>query len=78
MRPVVHDALAYCRYEHDRCARTLSVSQTLSAELSRRLTLLTLQLARNVRIRRIFAKELEVLAQQRRVLNHGASAKYVI
>ncbi len=74
----IHDALAYCRYESDRCAYTVKANRSLRDLLSRRLTLLVLQRAKNIRIRRKLVEDREALSQQRRMLLHGRSARYVV
>ncbi len=74
----VHDALAYCRYEYDRCAHTVNVSKSLRETLSQRLTLLVLQRSKNIRIRRKMIEDREKLAQQHRIFLHGRSARYIV
>lgn len=78
MQSLIHDALAFCRYEHDRCAHTVDVSKALRDVLFRRRTRLLLERSRNLRIRKKLLQAREVLAQQRRILAHGRTAKYLV
>ena len=78
MRTQVHDAIAYCRYQQDRCNRSVDRSRSLRDALSQRLTLLLLQRSKNIRIRRKLIEDREKLAQQRRVFLHGRTAKYIV
>ena len=78
MRPEIHDALAYCRYEQDRCAYSISVSKALRELLSQRLALMVLERSKNARIRKKLIEDRVKLAQHSRVLVHGRSAKYLV
>jgi hypothetical protein len=74
----VHDAVAFCRYESDRCIHSVKVSKALRGQLYLRLTLLLLQRAKNLRIRKKLVEDRKLLGQQLRILEHGRTAKFVI
>lgn len=78
MQPQIHDALAYCRYEYERCARTVAASKALRDVLSVRRTTLLLERSKNLRIRKKLTQDREALAQQRRILTHGRTAKFLV
>lgn len=78
MQSQIHDALAYCRYEFDRCARTVAASKALRDVLSFRRTTLLLERSKNLRIRKKLTRDREILAQLRRVLVHGRTAKFLV